>query len=652
MTTFRCLPSLIFPLVLLLPGTARSQSTPTTPTMAPSHGIAPDRVEIPNTQSLVLHSALADRDYVLHVNLPANYEAAGDKRYPVVYLLDGQWDFPLLYAIYGEQYFDGFIPAFITVAITWGGANPDYDKLRARDFTPSSPDGSANWGNAPRFLSFIRRELVPFMDGKYRTLKDERTLIGSSLGGLFTLYALFTGPDLFNHYVLTSPALQWDNSVLDSFEKEFAEKGSERPVRVFMAVGALEPNAQAFLQYVGHLAKAQYHGLQVESRILDNIGHSGTKAEGYSRGLQSVFARPAIRLSPSALTSFAGSYSAGNETLIIRRDKDHIDLTRNGGPSIPLTAETENDFYVRGVFINLHFKKDDQGHVEGVQFTGYNRQQYMQRQQPVSTPAPSHAGTSLSVPGHRLILPFSSTFSVDTLSDTLTGRVVHWADLEAKQDSSRDRREIVDGRTHDLASLEIHASTLDPGKAPHPPHSHAEMEELVIVKEGRLHSTINGKTNILGPGSIAVALPGDMHGFENAASSRTTYYVLKFQSAAPINSARGRAGGGSFTVNWDTLTVQQTGKGEKRQLFERGTTLFSKFEMHATTLNAGEVSHAPHVHRQEEIILLRQGHVTMQIGDKFFPAAAGDLVFLPSGVLHALKNTGEGPCQYFALQWQ
>jgi len=44
--------------------------------------------------------------------------------------------------------------------------------------------------------------------------------------------------------------------------------------------------------------------------------------------------------------------------------------------------------------------------------------------------------------------------------------------------------------------------------------------------------------------------------------------------------------------------------------------------------------------------------VQMQIGDKFYPASAGDLVFLSSGVLHALKNTGAGPCQYFALQWQ
>jgi predicted alpha/beta superfamily hydrolase/quercetin dioxygenase-like cupin family protein len=646
MTIFRCLPFLSLPLALLFAGTARAQSTPSA-TQTQAASALPGRVGIPNTQALELHSALVDRDYVLHVNLPANYEATGDRRYPVVYLLDGQWDFPLLSSIYGEQYFDGFIPAFIIVGITWGGANPDYDKLRARDFTPSSPDGSASWGNAPRFLSFIRRELIPFVDNKYRTLTDARTLIGSSLGGLFTLYALFTGPDLFDHYVLTSPAIQWDNSVLDSYEKEFAEKGSARPVRLFMAVGALEPNAQNFLKYADRLAKAKYPGLQVESRVLENIGHSGSKAEGYTRGLQSVFARAAIRLPAPALTAFAGSYSAGAgaETMTITREKDHLVVGRNNGPGLPLITETGNDFYVKGAFINLHFRRDDQGHVDGVQFEGYNRHQYLKRQQPdLSQPASPQPASPLPAS--------SQPASPQPTSDTLTGRVYHWAELDAKKDSSRDRREIVDGRTHDLNSLEIHASTLDPGKAPHPPHKHADMEELVIVKEGRLRCTIGGITSILGPGGIAVALPGDMHGFENAASSRTTYYVLKFQSVAPMDTARGSAAGGSFTVNWDTLTIQQTGKGEKRQLFDRGTALFSRFEMHATTLNAGEVSHAPHVHRQEEIILLRQGQVTMQIGDKFYPAAAGDLVFLPSGVLHALKNTGAGPCQYFALQWQ
>jgi (S)-ureidoglycine aminohydrolase len=236
--------------------------------------------------------------------------------------------------------------------------------------------------------------------------------------------------------------------------------------------------------------------------------------------------------------------------------------------------------------------------------------------------------------------------------DTLTARVCHWNSLETKKDSSRDRKEILEGRTPDLSMLEIHASTLGPGMAPHPPHTHSDMEELLIVKAGTLRATINGVASLLGPGSIALALPGDEHGFVNAGTTNATYYVLKFQTGSMLNTQRGRASGGSFTINWDTLAIQPTDRGEKREVFDRSTALFKRLELHATTLNPGRVSHAPHTHKQEEIILLRSGNVEMQIGDKFYPASAGDLVFLSSGILHALRNTGSGPCQYFALQWQ
>src|SRR5712675_2273322 len=82
--------------------------------------------------------------------------------------------------------------------------------------------------------------------------------------------------------------------------------------------------------------------------------------------------------------------------------------------------------------------------------------------------------------------------------DTLMPKVYRWADLDMKKDSSRDRAQVLDAGTYDLANLEIHVSTLDPGKAPHPPHTHADTEELVIIKEGILKVTIKGESRLLG----------------------------------------------------------------------------------------------------------------------------------------------------------
>jgi predicted alpha/beta superfamily hydrolase len=339
-----------------------------------------DFVEIPNTRTLGIFSSIVHQEYTLHINLPANYDRSTDSL-PVLYLLDGQWDFPLVSAIYGEQYFDGFIPGVITVGITWGGNYPDYDKLRARDFTPSSPDGSARWGNAPKFLAFIREELIPFIDSKYRTQKNERTLMGSSLGGLFTLYTLFNETELFNRYVLTSPAFLWDNASLFGYEKEYAEKRSAIPVRLFMGIGGLEPGVPAFQnELVNHLRAEKYKGLQMETLVMDNTGHSGTKAEGYTRGLQSVFARPSIQIIPSQLDSYTGTYASATDTLRIGREKDHLVMINRNKTT--LTAATPNDFYIKGSFLNLHFMNGDPGKIEGVRIQRYAGQQYLKKIKP------------------------------------------------------------------------------------------------------------------------------------------------------------------------------------------------------------------------------------------------------------------------------
>jgi len=69
-------------------------------------------------------------------------------------------------------------------------------------------------------------------------------------------------------------------------------------------------------------------------------------------------------------------------------------------------------------------------------------------------------------------------------ADTLKEGVYHWIDLKFKKDAGGGRAQLLDGNTTDLTSLEIHVTELDPGKAPHPPHTHADMEELIVVKEG------------------------------------------------------------------------------------------------------------------------------------------------------------------------
>jgi (S)-ureidoglycine aminohydrolase len=251
-----------------------------------------------------------------------------------------------------------------------------------------------------------------------------------------------------------------------------------------------------------------------------------------------------------------------------------------------------------------------------------------------------------------LILSAFIAHNVCAQQDTLPSHVYNLAKLSTAKDSSRDRIQVMDGSTSILANIEVHLTTLEPGKAAHPPHTHTNQEELIIVKEGLLKVTIAGKSKLLSAGGLALSLPGDEHGAINAGKKKAAYYIVKYTTHTLVDTARGKKAGGSILMDWSEPTVEKTDRGERRQFFNRPTALFEKFDMHVTTLNKGAVSHLPHTHHQEEIILVKTGNISMQVADKHYPASAGDIVFLSSGVLHALENATNGPCTYFAFQWQ
>lgn len=237
-------------------------------------------------------------------------------------------------------------------------------------------------------------------------------------------------------------------------------------------------------------------------------------------------------------------------------------------------------------------------------------------------------------------------------NDSIKSAVYSLNKIQPKKGKTSTGRQIFKGHTLDLAYFEMHATTLEPGQAPHPAHTHGDTEELVIVKQGMVKMTINGHSTTIGPSSVAVIMPGDEHGIENAGNENATYYIVKMKSQDKTNRERAEKAGGSFIINWDTVAVKKTDKGQHRDIFDRSTSQFARFDVHATTLNAGQVSHPPHTHRQEEMIVMIKGNVQMNIENKFYKATAGDVIFLESEIPHALNNTGNSACEYFAFQWQ
>lgn len=214
-----------------------------------------------------------------------------------------------------------------------------------------------------------------------------------------------------------------------------------------------------------------------------------------------------------------------------------------------------------------------------------------------------------------------------------------------------ERRSIVTGTSIDLAKLSVHTSTLGAGLTNHPPQAYTDREELLVVKEGTLTVMINDSTKKLEPGSVALLEPGDKQSFKNETSSPVTYFILSFVSRKPVDIERGRTNGGSIVKNWNQLQVTKTDKGESRPMFVKPSGMFAKFDIHATTLNPSFASHPPHVHRNEEIILMIKGNAESFIDGKKFQVKDGDLVFVAANASHNITNIGTVPCSYFAIQW-
>jgi len=151
-------------------------------------------------------SQATGRNYHIYVRLPQDYALSGEKRYPVVYVLDGDSLFPLLAAMHLFLTIDDKMPEAIVVGIAYGSFEPAINK-RGVDFMPPSADVPSAQSGAPAFQRFLKEELLPQVEDRYRADSSRRILFGQSRSGSFAIYSAFTDPDLFWARIASSPGL-------------------------------------------------------------------------------------------------------------------------------------------------------------------------------------------------------------------------------------------------------------------------------------------------------------------------------------------------------------------------------------------------------------------------------------------------------------
>jgi predicted alpha/beta superfamily hydrolase len=155
------------------------------------------------------------------VYVPPGYDQETDRRYPVLYLHDGQNLFEGATAFVPGQ--DWHVKDTAEDLITSGVIEPliivgvyNTGEHRIDEYTPTRDRGHKAGGDADRYGRMLSWELKPFIDRNYRTLPDPANtgLGGSSLGGLVTLYLGLQRPVVYGKLAVLSPAVWWDNRVI------------------------------------------------------------------------------------------------------------------------------------------------------------------------------------------------------------------------------------------------------------------------------------------------------------------------------------------------------------------------------------------------------------------------------------------------------
>jgi hypothetical protein len=248
----------------------------------------------------------------------------------------------------------------IFVGIAWPG---NYFENRNRDFTPTHTSIDSVSGGAQKFLEVIKDEIIKKIDSAYRTDKTKNGLLGTSSGGLFVLYTLFTEPSLFNRYIANSPSLWYDNNLIFLLEKSFVEKHHELNAKLFTSSGGYEEEFDpvSFKKFIAQVQASKYKGLEIESLVVDKTGHGSAGPYAISRGLQFVFSKPDIILDTLLLDQYAGHYEQG---VTIARTGNCLYMNIPGG-KIRMHAASNDSFYMNGAPGTGEFTKDDKGKVIG-----------------------------------------------------------------------------------------------------------------------------------------------------------------------------------------------------------------------------------------------------------------------------------------------
>ena len=161
----------------------------------------------------IIKSSILDEERTCLISIPDSYNDSTQvaKKYPIIILLDGYTHFKtasgIVHFMSSNRNRNNLMPESIIVAIENVDRERDFTFTKIKTKRPNTMGGGRN------FLNFIEKELIPYVDENYRT-EPSRTLIGHSLGGLFTLNSYMDKNSIFNAYISIDPSIWWSEEMM------------------------------------------------------------------------------------------------------------------------------------------------------------------------------------------------------------------------------------------------------------------------------------------------------------------------------------------------------------------------------------------------------------------------------------------------------
>ena len=179
-----------------------------------------------------------ERKFYVHLPNMASGKEAAQKRYPVVYLFDADAQFASATSMiqYLSTNYNTICPEMIVVGILHSDRRKDLTPTHVTADPPFwAPGSSKTTGGGEQFISFIEKELIPYIDLKYPT-QPYKMLIGHSLGGLTVMQTFVHHTNLFNSYVCIDPSMWWDKQTLLKETKQALETRSFQGTAFYLGI--------------------------------------------------------------------------------------------------------------------------------------------------------------------------------------------------------------------------------------------------------------------------------------------------------------------------------------------------------------------------------------------------------------------------------